>query len=187
MRAVLAVNNTFLGTPFCSLFIAGAADVKELIPEFYMEGGQFLVNSSHLDLGVRQDGTRVEDVLLPPWARNARDFTKKCREALESPYVSENIHHWIDLIFGYKQRGPAAAKAHNLFYYLTYEGAIDLEKIADPSERDAIEAQITEFGQTPKQLFTIPHPQRRSTSVPPPHPKHSPVAGLSAAKSEVGA
>ena len=49
---------------------------------------------------------QVGDVLLPPWAKgSAREFIRKHREALESDFVSENLHNWIDLIFGYKQRG----------------------------------------------------------------------------------
>ncbi len=48
------------------------------------------------------------------------------RRALESDYVSNNLHKWIDLIFGYKQRGPEAIKACNLFYHITYEGMVDI-------------------------------------------------------------
>lgn len=36
--------------------------------------------------------------------------------------MSTHLHEWIDLIFGYKQRGPAAEEALNIFYYCTYEG-----------------------------------------------------------------
>lgn len=43
---------------------------------------------------------------------------------------------------------------------MTYEGMVDLEKIEDPVEKKAIRVQINEFGQTPKQLFKIPHPPR---------------------------
>ncbi|XVE73056.1 hypothetical protein DITRI_Ditri11bG0087300 [Diplodiscus trichospermus] len=81
------------------------SDVKELIPEFFYMP-EFLENRFHLDLGEKQSGEKVGDVILPPWAKgSAREFIRKHREALESDFVSENLHHWIDLIFGYKQRG----------------------------------------------------------------------------------
>lgn len=139
----------------------GHSDFKELIPEFYNSDGNFLCNSHNLHLGVKQDGNRVNDVHLPPWANGAADFIDKCRQALECDFVSQEIHNWIDLIFGYKQTGEEAWKADNVYYYLTYEGAIDLDSIENENERKCYEAQILEFGQTPKQLFTKPHPKRQ--------------------------
>lgn len=56
------------------------------------------------DLGLTQDGSKVNSVQLPRWASSAEEFVRLHRIALESEYVSANINHWIDLIFGYKQR-----------------------------------------------------------------------------------
>ena len=97
------------------------SDVKELIPELFCLP-EFLVNLNDFDLGVLQSGQRLNDVVLPKWASSPEDFIRKHREALESDYVSENLHHWIDLIFGYKQRGTEAEEAVNVFFYSTYEG-----------------------------------------------------------------
>lgn len=67
------------------------------------------------------------DVKLPIWSKGSADnFLAIMRKALESDYVSSNLHKWIDLIFGYKQRGQEAIKANNLFYHLTYEGMVDI-------------------------------------------------------------
>lgn len=100
----------------------------------------------------------VNNVQLPPWAKNSPEkFISTLREALESDYVSRNLHHWIDLIFGFKQRGEEAHKANNVFYHLCYEGAVDLDSINDLAKRHALEVQISEFGQIPKQLFDKPH------------------------------
>lgn len=49
-----------------------------------------------------------------------------------------------------------------MFYYLTYEGSVDLESMTDPVMREAIENQIKNFGQTPSQLLMEPHPPRSS-------------------------
>ena len=137
------------------------ADVKELIPEFFNGKGDFLVNRHGLHLGMTQEGQRVSDVALPPWAQGSpAQFVALNRRALESETVSQDIHRWIDLIFGYKQRGEMSKLAFNVFHPLTYEGEVDIHSLQDETERYAVMQQISEFGQTPKQLFTEPHPRR---------------------------
>jgi len=154
-RLFFSIEDCWLGS------MESVTDVKELIPEFFFCPEMFL-NSNEFDLGVRQ-GRPIGDVVLPPWANgSAHEFIRIQREALESEYVSQNLHHWIDLIFGFKQRGREAEKACNIFYYLTYEGAVDLDSILDPSQRHSIETQIAHFGQTPSQLLKKPHCQRYS-------------------------
>ncbi|KHJ35979.1 putative beige beach domain-containing protein [Erysiphe necator] len=150
-------------------------DVRELIPEFFYLP-EFLTNSNSFNFGVRQGkGGAIDTVELPPWARgDPKIFIAKHREALESPYVSRNLHQWIDLIFGCKQRGDAAVDSVNVFHYLSYHGAKDLESISDPMQKLATIGIIHNFGQTPHQIFTKPHqsqedirskPKRLDTSI----------------------
>lgn len=60
-----------------------------------------------------------------------------------------------------------AEQIHNIFniiklpsVYNISQGAVDLDAVQDSRERAALEMQIQEFGQTPKQLFFTPHPSR---------------------------
>ncbi|KAL7151485.1 hypothetical protein ABFS83_04G034300 [Erythranthe nasuta] len=162
--------NSIRETWFSAAGRGNTSDVKELIPEFFYMP-EFLENRFDLDLGEKQSGEKVGDVVLPPWAKGSvREFIRKHREALESDYVSEHLHHWIDLIFGYKQRGKAAEEAVNVFYHYTYEGSVDIDSVTDPAMKASILAQINHFGQTPKQLFLKPHVKRRTDRKLLPHP-----------------
>jgi WD40 repeat protein len=138
------------------------SDVKELIPEFYSLPN-FLLNGNNLNLGQRQiNDSSINHVYLPAWSRcSSIEFIRLHRAALESDYVSSQLHDWIDLIWGYKQQGPDAVKSLNVFYYLTYAGRVDIDKITDPIVRKATIEQIRSFGQTPMQLFTKAHPHKK--------------------------
>jgi factor associated with neutral sphingomyelinase activation len=112
-------------------------------------------------------GKKIENVKLPKWAKNAEHFISINRAALESNYVSKNLHKWIDLIFGYKQDGEIALASNNLFYNLTYEDYCskfefnENLQIENTLKKQAFIAQISEYGQVPKKLFNNQHDNKK--------------------------
>jgi len=129
-------------------------DFRELIPEFFTLP-DFLLNKDNFNLGL--ENSNVE---LPNWASSAVDFIQKHRKALESEFISQNINHWIDLVFGYKQNGNAAIEANNVFHPFSYATCMNKKVFNDPELLSVIQHHASNFGIIPRQLFTIPHPPR---------------------------
>lgn len=127
----------------------------ELTPEFFCSP-EFLTNVEHYDLGTGDDG----DVKLPPWASSDISFIYMNRKALESDFVSSNLHNWIDLVWGYKQNGAKAVESDNVFDPAMYE---TFNKDNDLSMKIHTETVRKEVGQIPTQLFTEPHKQKTVT------------------------
>ncbi|OHS97641.1 hypothetical protein TRFO_09350 [Tritrichomonas foetus] len=147
-------------------------DYRELVPEFFFLP-EFLKNMSNFDLGFTDEG-KVSDVILPPWADGSpTKFIYLHRKAIESEYVSKHLDEWIDLMWGYKQRGEEALKANNIFRSEMYSdiwvktpGALE-----SPEVKQSIELVQSLIGQIPEQLFFEKHPKRNiidtSTNLPP--------------------
>jgi hypothetical protein len=142
---------------------SNANDFRELIPEFY-SAPEFLTNSEGFDLG-QVNGRSIDEVLLPPWARTPFEFVYIMRKALESDLVSQSIHHWIDLIWGFKQHGEAAIAADNVYMEEMYHNIWTDENLRDPAVREDIEAVLCHVGQIPPQLFERPHPHRNGKTI----------------------
>lgn len=81
-----------------------ATTPDEAIPEFYCDPSIF--QSTHHGMC---------DMAVPEWANgDPATFVRLHREALESDFVSQNVHQWIDLTFGVALAGEQAVAAKNV-------------------------------------------------------------------------
>ena len=66
---------------------------------------------------------------------NCCTFLACCRQLVAAAIARWHPEEGLLCLSRFKQRGRAAEDACNIFYYLTYEGAVDLEAIQDPLQR----------------------------------------------------
>ena len=140
-RLFFSVNQSFINST------TQKTDVRELIPEFFYLP-EIFININELNLGTRDDGLKVNDVITP-CNNNPYEFVYTSKKILESKQVSKNIQKWIDLIFGYKSRGKEAELSNNLFTESSYQENININNV----ENKESYLRLVEFGLIPTQII----------------------------------
>ena len=150
--------------------LSDKGDLREIIPEFFTLPEMFL-NINELNLGKlkndiyignpsenneNEEMIKINEVIMPSWCEKSPFiFSEKYRKILESQNL--NINPWIDLIFGYTQRGIKAQKVGNVFLPYAYDGVMNLrltkEMILNNRVENEFKMRFCEMGIHPTKVF----------------------------------
>ena len=132
------------------------------LPELYLNTNSYLFGKSNRSLNGEKISEFVNDFILPNWADNdQRKFTLYLKRLLESKNVSQKLHSWIDLIFGYKMLGDDAVKCYNTYRKACYESSKEeIEKAYSEGMLLSVLIEKYEMGYLGKQLFKKQHKKK---------------------------
>ena len=129
------------------------------------ENSNNIINTSSNNDSDNQKNAQIEDVALPPWTKqNPYYFIQIMREIFEGGIELNrqnkkylDINPWIDLIFGYYQRGIKAQNKGNLFLPAMYDGVIDFrikeEALLKNRSDNEFLIRFFEIGVNPTKVF----------------------------------
>ncbi len=150
----LNINKLDLGEINIKDYLGILGDIDNTIIEKEKENDKN--KTKKLDSKIKKKMVKVENVVLPKWSKqDPYNYILKTRGLLEKKNI--NLNPWIDLIFGYTQRGIKAQLLGNLFSPYTYDGVIN--KRLKPEDllahRSEFEYQMKyfELGITPSKVF----------------------------------
>ena len=136
------------------------------LPEMYINTNNFLFGKFHNIINKVRVEKEVDDFILPKWAMNdQRKLILYFKKLLESKNISQNLHSWIDLIFGYKMYGLEAIKAYNTYRKACYE--YSREQIENEYKDGMLGFTLiekVEMGYMGKQLFKKQHKKKEIIS-----------------------
>jgi len=167
--------------------VSEKSDLREIIPEFFtipelfininnLDFGQIEIQSEDIneteseniktkiknnenviiELDNKIKKKQVEDVELPTWCKdNPYSFVEKFRILFESNNL--NINPWIDITFGFMQRGQNAQGIGNIFSPYAYDGVINSRLKSDELLKNRADNEFIirffEMGVHPTKVF----------------------------------
>jgi hypothetical protein len=153
-------QNKFVSiSEFLKSFRENAFDWREAVPEMFYSPEMF-INYNNYQINSLNKSDPGHFILPEICSKNPDRFVFYMMQMLESTFSSINIHTWIALVFGHKQKGEEAKKQNNQFPLSFYEDdsklAIENDELLEKSNKidPFIEKKKRYFcGSVPKCIF----------------------------------